>query len=87
MRNIRHDLILTEYPQEFVESIKTPARSNYASSDIIYQGAVIISYVNAVSNGCIGNHFNISDIFQAKHTLHGTMVKTGPVRDPSDETV
>jgi hypothetical protein len=36
IRNIRHNLILKEYPQEFVDFIMKPGRSNRPSSDAIY---------------------------------------------------
>jgi hypothetical protein len=35
VKNIRHDLILNECPQEFVDSKMKPARSNHLSSDNI----------------------------------------------------
>jgi hypothetical protein len=30
---------------------------------------------------CIGNYFNVRTIFKTKHTLRGTLIKIGPVRD------
>jgi hypothetical protein len=44
---------------------------------------VNIPYVRGISEKfrCIGNHFNVRMIFKTKHTLHGTVMKTGPVRD------
>jgi hypothetical protein len=33
IKNIRHGLMLTEYPQELAESIMKPSRSNRPSSD------------------------------------------------------
>jgi hypothetical protein len=47
--NIRYDLMVSEYPQEFVHSIMKLSRSNHLSSNTIYQGAVIIPYVNSIS--------------------------------------
>jgi hypothetical protein len=44
IKNIRHDLILNEYLQEFVDSIMKPGRSNHPSGTI-YQSMVIIPYV------------------------------------------
>jgi hypothetical protein len=75
--------MLNEYPQEFVDSVMMPSRSNHPSSDTIYQGTVIIPYFKAVSEKlrCIGNHFNVRTIFKIKHTLRGSLTKTGPVRD------
>jgi hypothetical protein len=83
IKNIRHDQILNEYPQEFFDSIMKPGRGNCPSSDTIYQSTVIIPYVRGISEKfrCIGNHFNVRTIFKSKHTLCGTMMKTGPVRD------
>jgi hypothetical protein len=44
---------------------------------------VIIPYVKGISEKfrCIGNCFNVRTIFKTKHTLHGTLTKTGLVRD------
>jgi hypothetical protein len=38
IKNIRHDLMLNEYPHEFVDSIMKPSRSKRPSSDTICQG-------------------------------------------------
>jgi hypothetical protein len=83
IKNIIHDLILNEYPQEFVDSIMTPLRSNHPSSYKIYKGMVIIPYVKGISEKFrhIWNHFNVRIIFRTKHTLHGTLVRNGPIRD------
>jgi hypothetical protein len=76
-------LMLNEYPQEFVDCIMNASRSNRPSSDTIYQGMVIIPYVKGISEKfrCFGNHFNIRTILKTEHRLHGTLTKTGPVRD------
>jgi hypothetical protein len=60
-----------------------PARSNHPSSDTIYHGMVIIPYIRGISKKLrhIGNQFNVRTIFKTKHTLHGALIKTGPVRD------
>jgi predicted GIY-YIG superfamily endonuclease len=44
---------------------------------------VIVPYVKGVSEKYrrIGNHFNIRTIVKAKQAVHGTPMKTGPVRD------
>jgi hypothetical protein len=42
IKNVKHDRILYEYPQESVDSIIKPARSNGPSSDIIYLDIIII---------------------------------------------
>jgi hypothetical protein len=84
IKNLRHDLMPHEYPQEFVGSIMKPSRSNRPSSDsTTYQGTVIIPYVKGISEKFrrIGNRFNVRAIFESKHTLRGTVMKTGPVRD------
>jgi hypothetical protein len=47
--SIRHDLILKDYPEEFIDSIMKPSRSNRPSSDTLYQEMVIIPYVKGVS--------------------------------------
>jgi hypothetical protein len=60
-----------------------PSRSNFPSSDTIYKGTVIIPYVKGIPEKfrCTGNHFNVRTIFKTKHTIHGKVMKTGPVRD------
>jgi hypothetical protein len=71
-----------EYPQEFVDPIMKPARSNSPSSDTIYHGTLIIPNVRGISEKFrrIGNRFNVRTIFKTKHTLRETM-KTMPVTD------
>jgi hypothetical protein len=83
IKNIRQDLMLNEYPKEFVESVMKPLATNRPSSDTIYQGTVIIPYVKGTSEKFrrIGNCFYLRTIFKTKHTLHGTLMKTGPVQD------
>jgi hypothetical protein len=75
--------MLNEYPKEVVNSIIKPRKSNRSSSDIIYQGTVIIPYTRGISENFrhIGNRFNVRTILKYNHTLHGTLMKTGPVRD------
>jgi hypothetical protein len=60
-----------------------PSRNDHPSSDMIYQGTVINSYMKGISKKfrCIGNYFNARTIFKTKHTLHGTSIKTGLVRN------
>jgi hypothetical protein len=74
--------MLNEYPKEFVDSIMQPSTTN-CPSDIIYQGTVIIPYVKGISEKFrrIGNCFNLRTIFKTKHTLRGTLMETGLVRD------
>jgi hypothetical protein len=73
--------MLNEYPQIF-DSIIKPLRSNYPSSDTIYQGIVIIPYVKDIFKKfrCTGNHFNVRTIIKLNKNC-GTLMKTGPVRD------
>jgi hypothetical protein len=82
IKKIRHDLMLNENPQKFIDFPMKPLRSNCPSSDIIYQGTVIIPHIKGTSEKFrhIGNHFNVRTIFKTKHTLHGTLMKTGLVR-------
>jgi hypothetical protein len=83
IKNVRHDLMLNEYPQEFNDSIMKPSRSNRPPSDKIFQGTDIIPYVKGISEKFrrIGNRFNVRTILKIKHALLGTLMKTGPVRD------
>jgi hypothetical protein len=75
--------MLNEYPQETTDSIMKPSRNNHPSADIIYQGMLIVLYVKSISGKFrgIGNCFNVRIIFKTKHTLLGTLTKTGPVTD------
>jgi hypothetical protein len=77
IKNITHDLVLNEYPQEFVHSITKPSRSNHPSSETIHQGTVIIPHIKGISEKFrhTGNRFNVRTIFKTKHTLHGTLMK------------
>jgi hypothetical protein len=45
IRKMGHDLMHNEYPQEFVDSIRKPERSNFPPSDRIFHDIVIIPYV------------------------------------------
>jgi hypothetical protein len=76
-------MMLNECPQEFVDSIMKPSRSNRPSSDTIYQGTVIILYVSGIPEKFRRNrnNFNVRSIFKTKHTLHGTLMKTRRARD------
>jgi hypothetical protein len=58
IKYIRHDLMLNEYPQEFVGLIMKPSKSSHRSNTVC-QGMVIIPYVKGISEKfrCIGNHF------------------------------
>jgi hypothetical protein len=83
IKNIRHDLMLHEYPEEFVDCVMKPLRSNGPTSDTIYKDTVIIPYVNGISEKFrrTGNRLNSRTIFKTKYTLCGMLMKTGPVSD------
>jgi hypothetical protein len=83
IKNVRYDLILNEYLQEFNDSIMKPSRSNCPSSDTIFQGTVIIPFIRGISKKfrSIENLFSVRTIFKSKHTSGGTLMKTGSVRD------
>jgi hypothetical protein len=49
IENVRHDLMLSEYPQEFVDSIMKPSRSNRPSPNTVHQGTVIFPHVKGMS--------------------------------------
>jgi hypothetical protein len=90
MKTIRHDLMLSEYPEEFVDSIIKTSTRNRPSPDTAYQGTVVIPYVMGISEKfrSTENRFNIRTIFKTTHTLRGTLMKTGPVkRCPADEAM
>jgi hypothetical protein len=75
--------LFRSHPKEFVDSAMKPSARNRPSSDRVYLGTVIIPHVKGISEkfGCIGNRFQLRTIFKTKHTLHGTLMTTGPVRD------
>jgi hypothetical protein len=81
--DIRHDLMLNEFLEEFTDSVMKPSRSNCPSSDTEYLGTVIIPYVKGISEKFrrIRNRFIVRTIFKTKHTLRGTLMKTGPLSD------
>jgi hypothetical protein len=64
IKNIRYDLMLNEYLQEFFDFIMKPLRSNHPS-DTTHQGMIIIPYVRGLSEKfrCIGNRFSVRNIF------------------------
>jgi hypothetical protein len=66
LKNIRHDLMVNEYSQEFADFVMKPLRSNLPSSDTIYQGTVSIPYVKGISKKFrhIGNRFNVRTTFK-----------------------
>jgi hypothetical protein len=68
IKNISHDLMLNEYPQEFADSVMKPSRSNRPSSDTIYHDTVIVPYVKGISEKFrrTGNRFNARTIFKTQ---------------------
>jgi hypothetical protein len=49
IKKIQYDLMLSEYPKEFITSImKKPSRSNDKASEIPYQDTVIILYIKGI---------------------------------------
>jgi hypothetical protein len=85
IKNTSHDVVLREYPKTFVDFVMKSLRSYRPSSDTLYKGTVIILYVKDISEKFrrIGNRYNLRTIFKTKHTLRGTLMKTGPVRNAS----
>jgi hypothetical protein len=83
IKNIRCDLMLIEYPQEFITSILKPSRNSHHSSETASQSIVIFSYVKGISEKFKhnGNKFNVRTIFKTKQTLHGKLTKTGPITE------
>jgi hypothetical protein len=82
IKTIRHDLMLSEYPEEFVDSIIKTSTRNRPSPDTVYQGTVVIPYVKGIPEKFrrIGNRFNLRTIFKTKHTLRGTLMLEMPNR-------
>jgi hypothetical protein len=81
--NIVHDLVLNEYPKEFVDSVLKLSARKRPSSDTVYQATVDIPCVKGTSEKFrrIGNRFNLGTVFKTKYTRRMTLMKTGPVRD------
>jgi hypothetical protein len=75
IKNIRHNLMLNEYKQEFVDSVMKASRSN-RPSNTIYQA--LSSHMLRVPPR---NSDALETVFKTKHTFRGTLMKTGPVRD------
>jgi hypothetical protein len=78
IKNIRHDLMLNEYPKKFVDSVMKQLPRNRPSSDTIFQDTVVIPYAKGTSEKFrrIGNRFNLRTIINNKHTLRGTLMKS-----------
>jgi hypothetical protein len=62
IKTIRHNLMISEYPKEFVDSVMKPAVRNHPTSDKVYKGTVFIPYVRGISEKfrCIGNRLSLS---------------------------
>jgi hypothetical protein len=58
--------MLNVYSKEFVGFVMKPSRSKRPSSDAVYKGTVIISYVKDISEKFrrIGNRYNLRTIFK-----------------------
>jgi hypothetical protein len=75
--------MLVEYPQEF----DTPYWSHWEAKVLLkiqYTRALSLSRMLRVcprNSDLIGNRFNARTIFKTKHTLRGTLMKTGLVRE------
>jgi hypothetical protein len=77
------DEIMSEYPKDLVDSVMKPLARNCPPSDTVYEGTVVILFVKGTSEKfrCIWNCFNLRIILKTKHTLLGTLMRTGPVTD------
>jgi hypothetical protein len=78
IKNIRHDLMFNGYLKEFVDSIMKPfeKQSSFFRYSIWGQSSHMLRVFPRNSD-----KFNVRTIFRAKHTLHGTLMRTGLVRD------
>jgi hypothetical protein len=83
LKTINHDLMISEYPKECVDFVMKTTVRNRCTSDTVYHGTVVIPYVKVIFEKFrrFGNCFSLRNIFTIKHTLRGTLMKTGPVRD------
>jgi hypothetical protein len=78
IKDIKHDLLLNEYLQEFVDSIMKPRRSNHPS-DTIHHGTVTFPYVMGISDA-LGTTSMLEPF--SKLNIHCVpLTKTGPVGD------
>jgi hypothetical protein len=68
IKNIRHDLMLNEYPKEFVDSIMKQPSSNRPFSYTTYESRIIIPYVKGIYEKLrhTGNVFYVRIIFKIK---------------------
>jgi hypothetical protein len=80
IKNIRHDLMLNEYPKEFVDSIMKPPASNRPSSECTRAMSSSRMLRALPRNSDASGTVSIS-IFKTKHTLLGTLMNTGWITD------
>jgi hypothetical protein len=82
--NLRHDLELNGYLQGFNDSVSNSKGISHLNKEEKPLGSVYISYVKSVTEKFkrVGNCYNIRMIFQTKHTLRSSLIKTRPERDP-----
>jgi hypothetical protein len=77
--------VLNGYRKLSIDLIMEPGRTNRPSSGKNYYETVVIPYVEGISEKFVPIKylFNVSTICKTNHTLSGTLMNTGPVRDPS----
>jgi hypothetical protein len=80
--NLRSDLQLRGYPDQFTDSVLTSRRNSRPEEEKKPLGSVIIPYMKGISEKykCIGNHYNIRTVFRTKHILRSSLIKTRPER-------
>jgi hypothetical protein len=82
--SLRSDLQLNDYPQGFIDSVIDSKGSGRLNEEQKPLRSVYIPYVKGTSEKlkCVGNRYNISTIFETKHTLRSSLMKTRLERDP-----
>jgi hypothetical protein len=82
--SLRSDLQPSGYPQGFTGSAIICNGSGRLNKEQKRLGSVYIPYVKTVSEKFkpIGNRYNTRTIFETKHTLRSSLMKTRPERDP-----
>jgi hypothetical protein len=78
--NLRCDLQLNCYPQNFIDSVINSKGSSRLNKEEKPLGSVYIPYVKGFSEKFkrTGNRYNIRTIFKTKHTLRSSLMKTRP---------
>jgi hypothetical protein len=82
IRSLRRDLQLNGYPQGFIDLvINSKCRPNKEDKPV---GSVYVPYGEGVPEKFkrIRNQYYIRTIFETKHTLRSSLMKTRPERDP-----